>query len=256
MEKLMSNKAGLVTGAGSGIGRTTAITFAIEGASVMVSDFNEESGKETVKMIRDLGGKAEFFPCDVSDEEQVKELVRATVKIFGKLDFAFNNAGTNGVFAPITQLDSSVFERVMKINVFGVWNCLKYEIEAMQKNGGGAIVNTSSGSGLTATAYNTPYGTSKTAVVGMTKCVALDYAKDNIRVNALCPGSTLTPMMMNAIEQNGGAEFEKTITKDIPMGAMAEPQDQADAVVWLCSDKARMITGVALPVDGGYILCN
>ena len=124
MEKLMSNKSGLVTGAGSGIGRTTAIAFAKDGAKVMVSDFNEESGKETVEMIREIGGTAEFFPCDVSDEEQVKALVHATVKIFGKLDFAFNNAGTNGTFAPITQLDTAVFERVMRINVFGVWNCL------------------------------------------------------------------------------------------------------------------------------------
>lgn len=251
--KLMENKAGLITGAGAGIGRATALRFAEEGAKVVVSDIDREGGEETVRLIREAGGEAEFFLCNVCDEEQVKALVDFTVKQYGKLDYAFNNAGANGVFAPITQMDSNVWDKVMKINVYGVYYCLKHEIIAMEKTGG-SIVNTSSGAGLIATGYNTPYNTSKFAVVGLTKSTAYDFAKNNIRVNALCPGSTYSAMMLNAIEQNGGEAFENELKKTIPMGTLADPEDQADAVVWLCSDQARMITGICLPVDGGYVL--
>lgn len=254
MEKLMENKAGLVTGAAAGIGRAAAVEFAKEGAKVMVSDVNEAGGLETVEIIRKLGGEAEFFRCNVADEDEVKNLVDATVEKFGKLDYAFNNAGVNGTFALLTDTDTSVFDKVMKINVYGVLYCLKYELAAMQKNGGGAIVNTSSGCGLRACGYNTPYVTSKFAVVGMTQSTAYDFAKDNIRVNALCPGSTTSEMMNNAIEQNGGAAYEKELTKTIPLGALASPEDQANAAVWLCSDKAKMVTGINFAVDGGWAI--
>lgn len=254
MRKLMEGKAGLVTGAGAGIGRATALAFAQEGAKVMVADINAEGGRETVRMIEALGGEAAFFACNVTIEDEVKALVDATVERFGKLDFAFNNAGANGVFAPITAIDSNVWDKVMQINAYGVFYCLKHEIVAMQKTGGGAIVNTSSGAGLIAIGYNTPYNASKFAVVGLTKSTAYDFAKDNIRVNALCPGSTHSAMMDNAIEQNGGEVFLREVEKSIPMGKMADAEDQAAAVVWLCSDQARMVTGVCLPVDGGYVL--
>lgn len=254
METLMEGKAGLVTGAGAGIGRATALAFAKEGAKVMVSDINKDAGAETVAMIRQMGGEADFFACNVCDEGEVKALVDATVAQYGKLDFAFNNAGANGIFAPITETDSEVWDKVIKVNVYGVFYCLKHEIAAMEKTGGGAIVNTSSGAGLIAVASNTPYNTAKFAVVGLTKSTAYDFAKSNIRVNALCPGSTHSAMMNNAIEQNGGEAFEKMLCATIPMGCLAEPEDQADAVVWLCSEKARMITGITLPVDGGYVL--
>lgn len=253
MAKLMENKAGLITGGAAGIGRATALAFAKEGASVMVCDIDQTGGEETVRLIREAGGTAAFCPCDVTDEASVKAMVDATVAAFGKLDFAFNNAGANGVFAPVADTDSAVWDKVMKINVYGVFYCLKHEIAAMMESGG-AIVNTSSGSGLIATANNPPYSASKFAVVGLTKSAAYDYAKYNIRVNALCPGSTHSAMMNNAIEQNGGEAFEKMLCATIPMGCLAEPEDQADAVVWLCSDKARMVTGVSLPVDGGYVL--
>ncbi len=254
MEKAFAGKAGIITGGNSGIGKATARMFAQEGAGLVLAARRVDKLAEVIEELRSQGTEAYAFPCDVTDEAQAKALVDFAVEKFGKLDFAFNNAGANGVFAPITDVDSSVFDMVMKVNVYGVYYCLKYEIAAMQKTGGGAIVNTSSGAGLMAVAVNTPYNTSKFAVIGLTKSTAYDFAKDNIRVNALCPGSTHSDMMDNAIQQNGGAAFEEMLTKTIPMGALAEVEDQANAVVWLCSDKARMITGISLPVDGGYVL--
>lgn len=251
---LLKDKIGIITGGNSGIGEATAKRCAEEGAKLVIAARRADKLDKVVEEIRSMGGEAYAYSCDVCDEDQVKALVAFTVEKFGRLDFAFNNAGANGVFAPITDIDSSVWDSVMKVNVYGVYYCLKHEIAAMKKTGGGSIVNTSSGAGLIATAYNTPYNTSKFAVVGLTKSTAYDFAKDNIRVNALCPGSTHSDMMNNAIEQNGGEAFEKELQKTIPMGVLAEPEDQANAVVWLFSDQARMVTGVSLPVDGGYVL--
>ncbi len=251
---LMKGKAGIITGGNSGIGEAAARRFAEEGAKLVLAARGVEKLEKVVAEIREKGGEAWAFPCDVCNEEQVRALVDFAVEKFGRIDFAFNNAGANGVFAPITDIDSDVWDKVMKVNVYGVYYCLKHEIAAMKKTGGGAIVNTSSGAGLIAVGYNTPYNTSKFAVVGLTKSTAYDFAGDNIRVNALCPGSTHSDMMNNAIEQNGGAAFERELEKTIPMGVLAEPEDQANAVVWLCSDQARMVTGICLPVDGGYVL--
>ncbi|MFD5140834.1 SDR family NAD(P)-dependent oxidoreductase [Streptomyces sp. NPDC058378] len=253
MASSMKGKAGLVTAAGSGIGQAAAVALAQAGARVMVSDIDETAGAETVAKIEKEGGTAAFLRCDVSDEAQVEALVGATVSAFGKLDFAFNNAGTNGVFAPIGDMDSAVWDRVMKVNLYSLFYCLKHEVRAMEKSGGGAIVNTASGAGLIGIAHNAPYTAAKFGVVGMTRNVAMDYAPKGIRVNALAPGSTATPMMMNAFEQNPGEEFRNSILAGIPMGVLAEPEDQANAVVWLCSDQARRVTGVSLPVDGGYL---
>jgi NAD(P)-dependent dehydrogenase (short-subunit alcohol dehydrogenase family) len=253
MAKLMEGKAGLVTGAGSGIGQAGAMAFAREGAAVVVSDINEESGNQTVKLIKDSGGQAVFFNCDASDEEQVKELVGTVLSTFGKLDFAFNNAGLNGTFAPLGEQESSTWDRVIKVNLYSAFYCMKHEINAMRETGGGAIVNTASGAGLTGVSGMGPYNAAKFGVVGITRNAAMDYAKSGIRVNALAPGSTATPMMMNAFEQNPGTEFENSILGAIPMGVLAEPEDQANAAVWLCSEQAKMITGVTLPVDGGWL---
>ncbi len=254
MEKAFTGKAGIITGGNSGIGEATARLFAEEGAKLVLAARRVEKLNAVVDELKSKGAEVYAFPCDVTDEAQVKAMVDFAVEKFGRLDFAFNNAGANGVFAPITDIDSSVFDTVMKVNVYGVYYCLKHEIAAMRKTGGGAIVNTSSDAGLMAVAVNTPYNTSKFAVIGLTKSTAYDFAKDNIRVNALCPGNTHSDMMDNAIEQNGGAAFEEMLAKTIPMGALADAEDQANAVVWLCSDKARMITGISLPVDGGYAL--
>lgn len=251
-KKMMEEKAGLVTGAGSGIGRAGALAFARNGARVLVSDIDEASGRETVELIAESGGEADFHQCDVSDEEQVKALVDATVSIFGKLDFAFNNAGMNGVFAPLGEIESATWDRMMKVNLYSTFHCLKHEINAMLQTGGGAIVNTASAAGLIGIAHNAPYTASKFGIVGITRSAAMDYGRQGIRINALTPGSTTSPMMKNAFEQNS-AEFQESILSAIPMHELAEPEDQAEAAVWLCSDRARMVTGISLPVDGGWL---
>ncbi len=251
---MLKNRVGIITGGNSGIGEATAKRCAKEGAKLVIAARRVEKLEKVVQEIRDMGAEAYAFPCDVCDESQVKAMVAFTIEKFGRLDFAFNNAGTNGVFAPATDIDGEVFDRVMKANVYGVFYCLKYEIAEMLKTGGGSIVNTSSDAGLMAVGYNTPYNASKFAVVGMTQSTAYDFGRQNIRVNALCPGSTTSDMMNNAIEQNGGDAFRKELERTIPMGALADPEDQANAVVWLFSDQARMVTGISLPVDGGYCL--
>lgn len=251
---LMRDKIGIVTGGNSGIGEAAAKRFAQEGAKLVLAARRKDKLDQVVKEIQDAGGEAYAFPCDVCKEDQVKELVAFTMEKFGRLDFAFNNAGANGTFAPLTEISSQVFDNVMQANVYSVFYCMKYEIIEMLKTGGGAIVNTSSDAGLMAVGYNTPYNASKFAVVGMTQSAAYDFGRNNIRVNALCPGSTTSAMMNNAIEQNGGDAFRKELERTIPLGVLAAPEDQADAVVWLCSDQAKMVTGISLPVDGGYLL--
>ncbi|CCQ44467.1 short chain dehydrogenase family protein [Pseudarthrobacter siccitolerans] len=248
----MEKKAGLVTGAGSGIGRAGAIAFANHGGKVIVSDYNEDSGKETVALIKEAGGQAEFFRCDVSEEEQVKALVDFAVGAYGTLDFAFNNAGIDGgCFAPVGEMDSAVFDRVMKINLYGVFYCMKYEVLAMEANGGGAIVNTSSSNGLIGIPRNPPYNASKFGVIGLTRNGAIDYGQKGVRVNALAPGPTATTMLTGALEHQP-PEVKEAMYASLPMRDLLEPEDQANAAVWLCSDQARMITGVTLPVDGGF----
>jgi NAD(P)-dependent dehydrogenase (short-subunit alcohol dehydrogenase family) len=248
----MKGKAGLVTGAGSGIGRASALALAESGARVMVSGRSEASLHETVALIKESGGTAELFQCDVSDEDQVKALVDATATLFGRLDFACNSAGTNGVFAPLGDMESEVWDRVMKINLFGTFYCLKHEVTAMLKTGGGSIVNVSSGAGLTGVARNAPYVASKFGVIGLTRNAAIDYGPHRIRVNAIAPGATATPMMANAFEQLP-PDHRDRLMQSTPLRAMSEPEDQADAVVWLCSDRSKMVTGIALPVDGGWL---
>ncbi|WP_102335872.1 SDR family NAD(P)-dependent oxidoreductase [Salimicrobium jeotgali] len=250
MTELLKDKAGLVTAAGSGIGRASAIALAKSGAKVMVSDVSEEGGKETVKMIRDNGGEAQFFKCDVSDEDQVKALVDETVSAFGKLDIAHNNAGINAGQVKIGEMESEDWDKTIKINLYGVFYCVKHQINAMLETGGGSIVNSASGSGLEGSAKMTPYTASKHGVVGLTKSVALEYGKQGIRINAIAPGATITPAIekwaQNQPEQYNG------VLESLPAGEMSTPEDQGNVVAFLCSDLAKQINGVTVPVDGGY----
>lgn len=250
MTQLLKDKAGLVTAAGSGIGRASAIALANAGGKVMVSDINEEAGEETVKMIRENGGDAQFFKCDVSDEEQVIALVNQTVNAFGKLDFAHNNAGINAGQVKIGEMETSDWDKTIQINLYGVFYCIKHQVNAMLKTGGGSIVNSASGAGLEGSPNMAAYIASKHGVVGLTKSVALEYGKQNIRINSIAPGATITPAIEGWAESQ--PEQYKGVLKSIPSGEMATPEDQGNAVMFLCSDLARQISGVTLPVDGGY----
>jgi NAD(P)-dependent dehydrogenase (short-subunit alcohol dehydrogenase family) len=248
---LLENKAGLVTGAGSGIGRYCALALAQEGAKVMVSDVGEQGGLETVKMIEDAGGAADFQVCDVSVSTQTSNLVDAAVQRFGTLDFAVNNAGIAGLLGvPAAEYPEDVWDRVLAINLTGCWYCMKNEILQMQKQGGGAIVNMASVAGLIGLP-NTAYSASKHGVVGMTKSAAVTYSKENIRINAVCPGYVGTPAVKPLYENNPAME---QAMKDMhPIGRLGTEQEIADAVVWLCSDRSTFMAGHALSVDGGFV---
>lgn len=251
MTKLMEGKAGLVTASGSGIGRASAMTLAKEGAKVMVSDVDEDAGNETVRLIKEAGGEARFFNCDVTNEEQVKALVDETVSVFGKLDFAHNNAGVSLTQGKIGEMDSDGMDKTLKITLYGTLYSMKHEVNAMMKNGGGVIINTASGTGLEGAPNMAPYTASKFGIVGLTKSVALEYGKQGIRVNAIAPGSTLTPALKRWAE-NAPDQYE-AVLEGLPSGQMATPQDQANAVLMLCSDLSNQINGVVLPVDGGFV---
>lgn len=244
------NKVGTVTGAASGIGRASAIAFAKEGATVIVSDINEKLGQETVEIIKEFGGKAEFIRCDVTNEEDVKSLIDTTVERFGKLDFAHNNAGQGAEPVHIGELPTESWNRCIQLTQQSLYYCLKYQVNAMKLTGGGAIVNTSSANGLVGMENNSAYSAAKWAVNGLTKTVALEYGKDGIRVNSFCPGMTRTP----AVDQWAAINPEqaKTTFDNIALGRMCEPEEQADVAVYLCSDKASYITGVNLASDGGF----
>lgn len=251
MTKLMEGKAGLVTASGSGIGRASAIAFANAGAKVMVSDINEEAGNETVKIITDSGGEAVFFKCDVTNEEEVKSLVDKTVSEFGQLDFAHNNAGLSFSQDKIGETSFSDWEKTLRLTLDSVFLGMKHQINAMVKTGGGAIVNTASGTGVEGAPNMSPYTAAKFGVVGLTKSVALEYGKQGIRVNAIAPGSTLTPAL-EAWAENAPEQYE-SVLKSLPSGKMASPEDQANAAMFLCSNIATQISGVILPVDGGFV---
>lgn len=247
-----NGKTALVTGSGSGLGRAAAVLFAQRGANVVVSDVNEAGGAETVRLIEAAGGKAAFFRCDVASETEVNGLIHFAVDTFGRLDCAVNNAGIGGALAPTHLYPADNFERVMAVNCTGVFLCLKAELQVMLKAGGGSIVNVSSLSGLVGFPNNLAYATSKHAVVGLTRTAALEYAPKNIRINAVCPAFTVTPMVEGLLEAVGperGAKMEAAI----PMKRFGQPEEIAEAIVWLCSDAASFVTGHALPIDGGMV---
>lgn len=244
-----TGKVALVTGASSGIGRACALTFAQLGASVVVVDVTEDGGRETVAMARDLGVDADFIAVDVADSAQVDAMEGFVRERFGGLDVAVNAAGIPGRMSSTLDVEEADMDRTYAVNVRGVWLCMRAEMRLMLERGGGAVVNISSGGGLLAAPGLPGYCASKHAVIGLTKTAAVEYGKQNIRVNAVCPGGVLTPMMEIAIKDPERAER----IKRGPMGRLAQPQEIADACVWLASDRASFVTGVPMPVDGGIL---
>ena len=250
MNLSFENKVALVTGAGSGMGLATAKAFAEAGASVVLADSNEESVHAAAKDIVAVGHKALAIRCDVSDERQVAAMVERTVSTFGRLDAAFNNAGVQSPIAETADASGEEFDRVNSINLRGVWNCMKYELLQMRKQGSGAIVNNSSIGGIIGIAGRGVYHASKHGVLGLTKSAALEYASRGIRINAICPGTINTPMVSGMLTSE--PEAMKEIMKDQPIGRLGRPEEIAAPVLWLCSPGASFVIGHALVVDGGY----
>ncbi|NEU78081.1 SDR family oxidoreductase [Nostoc sp. UIC 10630] len=248
---MLKDKVALVTGGTSGIGRATAIAYAQQQAKVVVVGRRIDEGEETVRLIKEAGGEAIFVQADVTKEADVKAMVDKTVDVFGRLDIAFNNAGTVGENPSLIEQTEAEYDRIMNINVKGVWLSMKYEIAQMLKQGSGAIVNTSSGAGVVALPGVPLYTASKHAVVGLTKAAALQYAKAGIRINAVAPGSIETDMFEAAT--GGQDEVKAYITGLHPIGRIGTPLEVANAVLFLSSDMASFITGETLMVDGGFV---
>jgi len=245
---LLENRVILVTGGASGIGRATALACAREGAKIVVSDVNAALGEETVSLIQTQGGGALFVACDVSKSADVRDLIAEIKASYGRLDGAFNNAGVGGVMRLTHEQDEADWDALMGVNLKGVWLSLKYEIPLLLETGGGAIVNMASVAGLQGFANAIAYSASKHGVIGVTRTAALEYAARGIRVNAVCPGFTDTPMVRDMVQYF--PQTQRMVTGN-PMRRMGEPNEIAEVVVWLLSDKSSFMTGQAVAIDGG-----
>ncbi len=251
MADTFAGKVVLVTGASSGIGRATALAFARAGAQVVVADRAVAGGEETASMIQDAGGDAIFVRTNVTQAAEVEALIAQVMETYGRLDCAHNNAGIAGARAPTADYPEDMWQRVLTVNLTGVWLCMKYEIPHMLTQGGGAIVNTASVAGLVGIAGNAAYNASKHGVVGLTKTAALEYAKQGIRINAVCPGVIGTEYIQQAIQNT--PELEQQYLAVEPIGRLGTPEEIAAAVLWLCSDAASFVTGHTMTVDGGWV---
>jgi NAD(P)-dependent dehydrogenase (short-subunit alcohol dehydrogenase family) len=249
MDKIFANKVVIVTGGSSGIGRAAAIAFADRGAKVIVVDNVENS--ETIQLIQDSHHTAMFIKCDVSKAAEVEAMVKKTVSTFGHLDYAFNNAGIEGDVDKTDTHSEDAWDRTIAVNLKGIWLCMKYQIPQMLKQGKGAIVNNASVAGLKGFPGMPAYVASKHGVIGLTKTAALEYAKQNIRINAVCPGAIRTPMLERYMQDS--KEAEQQLVNMEPIGRLGEPEEIAHAALWLCSEAASFITGQAIPVDGGWV---
>jgi len=243
-------KIALVTGGNSGIGKAAAIRFAQEGAKVVIAARRVDEGEQVAQEIRDSGGNAIFLQTDVSQASQVEAMVNKTVETYGRLDCAFNNAGTLSALGPTHEVDEQSWRNVLDVNLTGVWLCMKYEIRQMLEQESGAIVNDSAGGGLVGSANAAAYVASKHGIIGLTKSAAIEYASRGIRVNAVCPGSVDTPMTEDFY--NDPSRVSRIIANH-PIGRGGTSEEIAAAAVWLCSDDASFVTGIAMPVDGGFV---
>ena len=251
MARRLEGKVGLVTGAGSGIGRATAQMFASEGAKVIVADINVEGGEDTARLIKAAGGEATVVKADVSKAAEVEGLIKSAVETYGRLDCAHNNAGIGPAGLPTHEYPEEHWDQVLGINLKGVWLCMKYEIAQMLTQGGGAIVNTASVAGLVGLRRSSAYVASKHGVAGLTKTAALEYAEAGIRINAVCPGAIHTPLLERAFARNPDRQQQFLAAE--PVGRLGSPEEVAEAVVWLCSDAASFVTGHLMAIDGGWV---
>ncbi len=244
---LLNGKAAIITGAGAGIGRAAALAFAREGARLMLADI--KAADETAEIVKAAGGDVSWLRCDVSSAAQVEDLVRKTVAAYGRIDCALNNAGIESRIANTADITEAEFDRQIAVNLKGVWLCLKYELPQMVQQGGGAIVNTSSGAGIAGAPGWSAYSAAKHGVVGITRCAAVEYARAGLRINAICPGPIDSPMGKRIAADNPG--YKELLIAHSPNGRLGRPEEVAESSVWLCSDAASLVNGAIVAVDGG-----
>ena len=247
----LQGKIALVTGGSTGIGRAAALAFASRGASIVIASRTQQTGADAVRAIQETGGQALWVKTDVSKAAEVEAMVKSAIDTFGRLDYAFNNAGSGGNGGLIHEITEQDWDRTINGFLKSVFLCMKYELSAMLKSGSGAIVNNSSVDGQRAFPWDPVYSAAKHGVLGLTKSAAMQYARQGVRINAVCPGWILTPPTEEAMQHNPGVE--KEWLTHVPIGRLGEAGEVAEAVVWLCSDKASLVTGTALAVDGGYL---